>query len=66
MRRMAMWNRPRWKRLQYVGGISLLTLLLSGCGVTHLASQEAPANAVYDRDSQETFTYKRLRPIASR
>ncbi|KPQ26252.1 MAG: Esterase/lipase [Halomonas sp. HL-48] len=64
MRRMAMWKRPRWKRLQGVGCISVLTLLLSGCGVTHLASQGAPANAVDDRDRQETLTYRRLPPMA--
>jgi acetyl esterase/lipase len=58
-----MWKKPRWKYLAYIGSISVLTLLLSGCGVTHLASQGEPANAVENAASQEALSYTRLPPM---
>ncbi|WP_074395412.1 alpha/beta hydrolase [Halomonas sp. HL-93] len=59
---MAMRNKSLLKYLQCFGGVSVLTLLLSGCGVTHLASQGEAANEV-DAAAQQATPYTRLPPM---
>ncbi|MCA1771236.1 MAG: alpha/beta hydrolase [Halomonas sp.] len=56
-------NISRWSRLRRCSAVSALALLLSGCGVTHLASQGEPANDVED-DAHQALPFKRLPPTA--
>ncbi|MFN2408831.1 MAG: alpha/beta hydrolase fold domain-containing protein [Halomonas sp.] len=58
-----MLNISRWSRLRRCSAVSALALLLSGCGVTHLASQGEPANDVED-DAHQALPFKRLPPTA--
>ncbi|MCZ0930696.1 alpha/beta hydrolase [Halomonas janggokensis] len=51
----------RWSCLRRCSAVSALALLLSSCGVTHLASQGEPASGA-DEGARQALSYKRLPP----
>lgn len=56
-----MLNISWWSCLRRGSVVSALVLLLSGCGVTHIASQGEPANTT-NKDDDQALSYMRLPP----